>query len=106
MKDLDYRFRPWAVWLYETADWYRMGPRVVSTYRSWAEQQRLYDRYVRGESRYPAAPPGHSLHNYGLAFDMVTRDRADLSRLGAIWEGVGGRWGGRFNDAPHFDAGR
>lgn len=98
--------RPWAGWLYETADWYRLGPRVVSTYRSWGEQQRLYDRYRQGLSEYPAAPPGQSLHNYGLAFDLVTTVPGGLDRLGPMWERVGGRWGGRFGDAPHFDVGR
>ena len=43
---------------------------VGSGYRSMAEQQRLYDAYRAGvPGQAPAAPPGRSNHNYGLASD-------------------------------------
>lgn len=101
-RDLDPRFAPWAEWLYRTAEVNRLAPRVTSTYRSMAEQQRLYDRYRAGRSAYPAARPGCSTHNYGLAFDLVAHN---LEGLGRLWESVGGRWGGRFRDPIHFDTG-
>jgi len=97
--------RPFADALYDVARLYRMAPRVTSTFRSVAEQRVLFDRFRRGESRFPAAPPGRSLHNYGLAFDLVVRDPASQRWLGEVWESWGGRWGGRFNDEVHFDSG-
>lgn len=77
--------------------------RVSSVRRSRTEQARLYRRYLAGQSRFPAAPPGKSKHELGLAFDIVARD-STLKAAGAIWESWGGRWGGRFNDAIHFEA--
>lgn len=97
--------RPWADWLYKIAQLNGMQPRVTSVYRSLAEQRVLYDRYRRGEARFVAAPPGRSLHNYRLAFDMVVKTPEQQALLGEIWESVGGRWGGRFNDEVHFDSG-
>lgn len=102
---LDPGLRPWADWLYRVAQFYRLNPRVTSTRRSRTEQAILYRSFLRGESRFPAAPPGRSRHQFGLAFDMVVDDPEAQAWLGAVWESAGGRWGGRFNDPPHFDAG-
>src|SRR5260370_3761125 len=44
---------------------------VTSTYRSSEEQKRLYQAYRQGRSVLPAAPPGTSLHEYGLAIDLL-----------------------------------
>ncbi len=41
---------------------------ITSVRRSAATQQRLYDAAQSGRSPYPAAKPGHSLHERGLAF--------------------------------------
>lgn len=47
------------------------GVSIGSGYRSIAEQQVLYDRYRRGvRGQAPAAPPGRSRHNHGLAADL------------------------------------
>jgi len=43
----------------------------ASTYRSNAEQQVLYDKYLHGGN--PAAKPGTSRHNFGAAFDSATK---------------------------------
>ena len=45
---------------------------VGSGYRSMAEQKVLYDRYRSGDPRQkaPAAAPGKSNHNHGLAADL------------------------------------
>lgn len=43
--------------------------RVVSSFRSLAEQRKLHDAYVRGRGG-RAAPPGSSAHNFGLAVDV------------------------------------
>lgn len=99
-RNLDPQFAPWARWLYDVAQYYGLRPRVTSGFRSRAEQARLYAAYQRGETRYPAAPPGYSLHEYGLAIDMVSEDPAFLAR---VWGGVGGRWGGS-RDPVHYSA--
>lgn len=44
--------------------------RVGSGYRDMAEQARLYQAYLAGvPGQAPAAPPGSSMHNFGLAAD-------------------------------------
>lgn len=77
--------------------------RVTSVKRSRTEQARLYRRYLAGLSLFPAAPPGKSKHEKGIAFDIVARDET-LAAAGKIWESWGGRWGGRFKDPIHFEA--
>lgn len=105
-RDLNPGFRPWAQWIYEVAEVNGLRPRVTSGFRSVARQQELYDAYRAGRSKFPAARPGYSLHNYGLAIDFVSQDPQNR-RLGRLWESVGGRWGGSFrsNDWVHFDSG-
>lgn len=93
--------RPWFQALYDAAEQGGLRPRVTSVYRSVAEQSRLYDRYRLGQTPYPAAPPGCSEHNYGLAVDMVVT-RPDA--LGRAWQAVGGSWGGE-RDPVHFGIG-
>ena len=44
---------------------------VVSDYRTRAEQQALYNAYKNGTGNL-AAPPGHSMHEQGLAFDIAS----------------------------------
>lgn len=80
-----------------------LQPRVTSTTRSYAQQKRLYDRYLAGMSPYPAAPPGHSAHEYGWAFDMIVSPLDALADVGAYWEQQGGVWGGRIGDDVHFE---
>jgi len=55
----------------DIAYYYGLAPTVTSTYRTWENQQRLYDRFLRGESAFPANRPGDSAHNFGWAFDSV-----------------------------------
>lgn len=95
-------FRPYAQDLLRTAQ--RMRPSVVvtSALRTRNEQAALYRK--RRRSRFPAAKPGSSKHELGLAFDLGGLSRSQLKRLGAVWEGWGGRWGGRFHDPIHFEA--
>lgn len=56
----------------DIADFYRIPVTVTSGRRSYAEQDRLYKRFLAGGSSFPAAPPGASAHEHGLAFDSVT----------------------------------
>jgi len=97
--------RPYAEALHALARTYDPKSTVTSTTRTFYKQQLLRDAYLRGESRFPAAAAGRSLHNYGHAFDLVTSDPELQQWLGLVWEYWGGRWGGRFNDEVHFDTG-
>ncbi len=97
---LDRRFQPYARALVDVARQYGLDPRVTSTYRSLTEQRRLYARFRAGKHPLPVAVPGTSLHNYGLAIDLVSRDNP---WLGKVWHYWGGRWGGA-RDPVHFGA--
>lgn len=91
--------RPYADYLYAVAQYNGLRPHVTSVWRSHAKQAYLYGRWVAGVSRLPAAPPGRSKHQFGLAFDMVTENNA---ALGALWRSWGGIWGGE-KDPVHFE---
>lgn len=94
--------RPYFVELVRIAQRIDASARVTSARRSTAEQTRLYRRFLAGHSRFPAAPPGRSKHEYGRAIDVVAKPET-LRRLGAIWQGWGGVWGGS-QDPIHFEA--
>jgi len=94
--------RPYFEALWRAAQSLDRSARITSTVRSRSEQRRLYNAYLAGRSRFPAAPPGRSKHELGRAIDIYASDEA-LRRLGAAWEQLGGRWGGRFNDPIHFE---
>lgn len=100
---LDRRFRPYAQFLLETAAANGIGVRVTSTRRSRRKQAELYRRYLRGEMPYIVLPPGRSLHEQGLAIDLVTIPESAVAALGAWWRSIGGRWGGQA-DPVHFSA--
>jgi hypothetical protein len=82
-----------------------LKPVVRSVYRSTKDQTRLYQRWLAGLSRFPAAPPGRSSHEKRLAFDISVNDPRMLDQAGPIWErlGPGFVWGGRFKDPIHFE---
>jgi len=105
------RFRGLQPWLVPYADYLEavalyngLRVQVTSVFRSNQRQAVLYERYKRGLSDLPAAPPGGSMHNHGLAFDLVVNGdyRGDAQKaLGAFWQGMGGSWGGGV-DPVHF----
>jgi len=97
-RTLNREFRPWAEGLFNIARRYHLKPQLTSSYRSLRRQRILYDKYLRGEHPFPVAPPGQSLHNYGLAIDMTSRHNAWLAE---IWQYWGGSWGGS-RDYVHF----
>jgi hypothetical protein len=89
--------QPWARWIISAWPY----GQLTSTRRTRAEQTQLYAAFLRGESRFPALPPGHSKHELGLAFDYVA-PIAILRQMGALWQSVGGGWSE--SDAIHFEA--
>jgi len=102
------QFRPWAEKLLEVLRSVDRRFVFTSTFRSRADQVRLYNRYLSGQSPFPALPPGRSQHERGFAVDMArpgTNPAEDelLHELGAAWRGVGGVWGGE-KDPVHFEA--
>jgi len=97
---------PYADWIYRVGKFYDPRLVVTSARRSSTDQQRLYARYLRGESKLPAAPPGRSAHEFGLAFDLArlgvdAKTDPFLIALGEVWSYYGGRHGGR-QDPVHF----
>jgi len=97
---------PWAKWIYAVGKFNDPRMVVTSAYRSPQHQSRLYDAYRQGKSLIPAAPPGRSLHQYRLAFDMARSGTDPLTDpllvfLGRLWESYGGKWGGS-RDPVHF----
>lgn len=95
-------FQPFADDLIQAASAARLNPRVTSTRRTHAEQKRLYEKYLQGQSRFPAKPPGQSAHEFGYAFDMVVSPFEALGNVGYFWQQMGGVWGGS-QDPVHFE---
>jgi len=95
--------QPYAEWLLSVAPYAgARTARVTSVLRSRAQQQLLYRNWLDGRSSFPAAPPGRSKHEYGLAFDMVTEPFSALHTLGGWWIRAGGEWSK--TDPIHFAA--
>lgn len=80
--------------------------------RSLKRQQELYNQ---GRTTFgnivTNARPGYSMHNYGIAFDVVfvkngkRTYEGDWEALGKLGESIGFEWGGRWKspvDRPHF----
>ncbi len=94
--------QPFARDLVNAAGRAGLMPRVTSTLRSRAEQERLWRRYQQGLAPYPVAPPGTSAHEYGEAFDLVVSPFEALADVGAFWQSMGGTWGAQ-RDPVHFE---
>jgi len=97
---------PWAKWIHQAGQVHDGRLVVTSAKRSFGDQLKLYMRYQKGLSLIPAAPPGKSLHQLGLAFDLArvgVEPLGDplLAWLGYWWEYYGGKWGG-VRDPVHF----
>jgi len=92
--------------LIPTAFIYGYTLRITAAFRSIADQAAMYDqgRTVDGHI-VSEAPPGHSLHNYGYAVDIVDRYKGydiDWTRLVEIG-GFCGLESGGVGDLPHFE---
>jgi len=68
---LDERLRAHAEATLAYAESQGLKPVVVSVRRDYTDQAKLYQNYLAGKSRWPAAPPGQSAHQYGVAFDAT-----------------------------------
>jgi len=99
---MDPRAQPLADWFINFLRANGVTVTVTSTRRGVDEQRKLYARYLAGLSKYPAAPPGHSQHDKGLAFDLHLSPPV-YRQAGEVWESLGFTWGGRFDDEIHFD---
>lgn len=89
--------------------------RVTSGLRTYEEQAALY---AQGRTKpgnvVTNAPPGHSWHNFGLAFDVVPWEDGRLNwntarwtEIGQMGKSLGLQWGGDWTglvDKPHFQA--
>jgi hypothetical protein len=104
---------PAAQWFVRALERAGINVTITSTRRDLDEQKQLYDCYRRtgcsncrrGPGCFPAAAPGHGYHGIGVAFDLHL-DPPRYRDAGALWERMGGTWGGHFGDPIHFDARR
>ena len=80
---------------------YGFQARVTSGYRSYATQAKLYKDYIEGRALYPVNPPGQSMHEAGLALDVVSTNPEALVQL---MTSVGLQWAGP-DDPIHFQIG-
>lgn len=86
---------------------------ITSTFRTFAEQDRLYKQGNGSPgSRITNAKAGESYHNYFLAADFRFADDPHYSspysrweKIGKLAEKLGLEWGGRFGDNPHLQYG-
>jgi len=94
--------------------------RVVQAFRTWAEQQALYEQgRSRGGKIVTNCPGGHSYHNFGLAVDVVpsiggvdqsyqpdwNNTHPSWMRMVAVGRSLGldsGATWKTFKDFPHF----
>ena len=90
--------QPWLRPYAEALIQHFRGLQVTSVYRSKTEQRRLWN--ARHRNPYPVAPPGRSLHEHGLAWDMVGPDHV-LEEAGRVWNSWGGQWSSK--DRIHFE---
>lgn len=105
----------------------RAKVRISQGLRTYAEQQALYDQGRTEPGKIVTnAKPGYSMHNFGLAFDIVlivdgkkaiwdTRTdfdddkKADWMEVVEVAKQFGWLWGGdfrSFKDYPHFETRR
>lgn len=99
--DLIPALQPYCKALIDLASQYGVNVQITSTLRSYSDQTTLYNNYLSGRAKYPAALPGTSAHEFGFAFDAVVPNASDQQALGQIWRAAGGVWGGE-EDVVHF----
>ena len=97
-------------YLIAVAQYNGLRVQVTSTLRTRAQQQLLYERYLRCRAAggrgdcLPTAPPGQSGHEQGLAVDLVVNGDYHgpaQAALGEFWRSLGFKWLGP-SDPVHF----
>jgi len=88
LRGLEPDVRELAECAFTIAHQYGLTPVVTSTFRSWAEQLVLRNKWEAGLSAFPANEPGQSAHEYGLAFDSWVPD-AEMGLWAEIRRTVG-----------------
>lgn len=94
-----------------TRSWYRaalvdlrragISVTTTSTRRTTAEQSRLFQAFLAGKARFPAARPGTSTHELGIAVDLVPQTPKALPAVILIMKRHGFKWAG-LRDRVHF----
>jgi LAS superfamily LD-carboxypeptidase LdcB len=95
-------FGPYIEWLLDYADSQGVSVSVLSAYRTFEDQQRAAAQ-AKASGR-PAAAPGRSAHNYGLAVDLMGGDHSSSAQHEWLMQ-VGRAMGFYFypGDRPHFE---
>jgi LAS superfamily LD-carboxypeptidase LdcB len=95
-------FKPYIDWLLDYADQQGVAVTVISAHRT-NEEQAEAARQARAAGR-PAAAPGRSAHQYGLAVDLMAGKNSGSAEHEWLMK-VGRAMGFRFyaNDRPHFE---
>ena len=106
LRSLQPWLQPWAWWIFNYGKTFNPKLVVTSARRSYWKQMRLYDDWISGKSKIPAAPPGKSKHQKGEAFDLASIgvdpfEDESLPILGYWWSYYGGYYGGP-KDPVHF----
>lgn len=78
------------------------NPRITSGFRTYSQQNRLYQLRQAGRWPYPVAPPGTSAHEYGYAVDIVVPSPTNQEDMGTVWTNWGHVYGGK-SDPVHFE---
>lgn len=97
---MDYRLRKHAEATVAYAEALGLKVNIISVRRNEAEQRKLFENWKAGINKWPAEPPGHSAHQYGVAFDATVPPSQQ-----AEWDRVRRGFGWRIyaNDPPHAE---
>ena len=78
------------------------NPRITSGFRTYDQQNKLYQLRQAGQWPYPVAPPGTSAHEFGYAIDIAVPDKTNQEDMGTVWVNWGHVYGGKA-DPVHFE---
>lgn len=118
--DVQESFKSFLVEAQALAETRGLEYKVICGTRSWEQQEKIYAQGRTAPGKIVTkAPPGHSMHNFGLAIDCgVFRGGKYLDEsepktasgmhkaAGELAKEHGIRWGGNFKsivDEPHFE---
>lgn len=102
LRDLVPGLKDAAYALFNIANSVGANPRFTSGFRTYAEQNRLFQLRQAGRWPYPVAAPGTSAHEFGYAVDIVVPDNTNQQDMGTVWTEWGYVYGGK-SDPVHFE---